>query len=225
MKINFAELDGLIWDMDGVLVDVTRSYREVIRRTSSKFLKRNVCEEEVNTIKNIVGFNNDWDTTYALVKNIKDPNLVDKNSIEYLKIKSVFQKFYLGTEKSPGAINEEKLLISKQELEKLLAKFKIMGIVTGRPRLEAEFILEKYDLKNLFDELICMEDVKNDKPNPEGILKAINNLGLRNTIYIGDSPSDIEASKKARIPCIYISENKGGDLNLKNSSKLLEILL
>jgi len=34
--------DGLIFDMDGILVDVSKSYRETIRQTAGYFLKRNV---------------------------------------------------------------------------------------------------------------------------------------------------------------------------------------
>ena len=39
MKVTY---DGLIFDMDGVLVDVSKSYREAIRQTTSYFLKRSI---------------------------------------------------------------------------------------------------------------------------------------------------------------------------------------
>jgi len=35
-----TKYDGLIFDMDGVLVDVSQSYREAIRQTAGYFLKR-----------------------------------------------------------------------------------------------------------------------------------------------------------------------------------------
>ena len=62
-----AKYDGLIFDMDGVIVDVSRSYREAIRQTAGYFLKRNVLMSEVGEIKNKPGMNNDWDAPYSLI--------------------------------------------------------------------------------------------------------------------------------------------------------------
>ena len=120
-----TKYDGLIFDMDGILVDVSRSYREAIRRTAGYFLKRNVLMTEVDQIKNKVGMNNDWDATYALI---------NKPALSYELVKSYFQKLYLGDDKNIGLINNEKLLISKQELQLLKNKYKKLGIATGRPK-------------------------------------------------------------------------------------------
>lgn len=68
-----------IFDMDGVLVDVRPSYREVIRRTVSGYLEvflgkapgsleRLVAPEDVAALKLAPGFNNDWVLTTALVR-------------------------------------------------------------------------------------------------------------------------------------------------------------
>ncbi|MEE8209463.1 MAG: hypothetical protein V3R38_01795, partial [bacterium] len=64
-------IDALIFDMDGVLMDVSGSYREVIRRVPQVFLEQ-VCRlapmegelvspEEVDAFKRAGGFNNDWE--------------------------------------------------------------------------------------------------------------------------------------------------------------------
>ena len=63
--------DALLFDMDGVLVDVTQSYRKAIQQTAQYFLKRKVDMFEVNEIKKKVGMNNDWDATYALINKNK----------------------------------------------------------------------------------------------------------------------------------------------------------
>ena len=67
----------LIFDMDGVLIDVSRSYRETIQRTVQIYLetclgfeKRNrgpVTKEDISLFKSAGGFNNDWDLTSALL--------------------------------------------------------------------------------------------------------------------------------------------------------------
>jgi HAD superfamily phosphatase len=71
------QLDALIFDMDGVLVDVTRSYRRTIQETVAVYLetvlgfRRDVREivtaEEIAFFKSAGGFNNDWDLTTGML--------------------------------------------------------------------------------------------------------------------------------------------------------------
>ena len=70
-------MDVLIFDMDGVLIDVSRSYRKTIQRTIQIYLenclrfKKNsggwVTDEEISLFKSAGGFNNDWDLTSGLL--------------------------------------------------------------------------------------------------------------------------------------------------------------
>jgi HAD superfamily phosphatase len=69
-------IDALIFDMDGVLMDVSGSYREAIRRVPEVLFER-VCRlapmdgelvspEDVDAFKRAGGFNNDWECTGAV---------------------------------------------------------------------------------------------------------------------------------------------------------------
>ena len=70
-------MDILIFDMDGVLIDVSRSYRKTIQRTIQIYIEnclgfeRNngdwVTDEEISLFKSAGGFNNDWDLTSGLL--------------------------------------------------------------------------------------------------------------------------------------------------------------
>ena len=70
-------LDILIFDMDGVLIDVSKSYRKTIQRTTQFYLetclglerKRKdwITNEEISLFKSAGGFNNDWDLTSGLL--------------------------------------------------------------------------------------------------------------------------------------------------------------
>lgn len=195
MKILY---DGLIFDIDGILVDVSNSYREVIRRTASSFLNCKVKMSEVTEIKNKVGMNNDWDATYSLINNPKIP---------FETVKSYFQSLYLGTPKRKGFINKEKLLISKKILKRLKKKYGKLGIATGRPRKETNYVIKKNKLEDIFDYIAAMEDVRNGKPAPDVILKVIKKLKLKNSVYIGDSPSDVLAAKRAGISCLQVIDS------------------
>lgn len=208
--------DGLIFDMDGVLVDVSQSYREVIRQTASYFLKRNVLMSEVNEIKNKVGMNNDWDATYALI---------NKSAIPYETVKLYFQTLYLGNEKNIGLINNEKLLISKQKLQLLKNKYKKLGIATGRPKKEAEYVIKKNNLEEIFDCIIALEDVVNSKPSPDSLLAVIKKLDLKQTVYIGDSSSDVIAAERAKIPSIFVGNQNIGTIRFRTILKVIKYLL
>ncbi|MBC7224343.1 MAG: HAD hydrolase-like protein [Anaerolineae bacterium] len=67
----------LVFDMDGVLVDVRSSYREAARRTAQGYLEwllgwppgswHSITLEDVAALKLASGFNNDWALTTALI--------------------------------------------------------------------------------------------------------------------------------------------------------------
>ncbi len=211
-----TKYDGLIFDMDGVLVDVPRSYRETIRQTAGYFLGRNVLMTEVDEIKNKIGMNNDWDATYALI---------NKPAIPYEVVKSYFQTLYLGDDKNIGLIYNEKLLISKQKLQLLKNKYKKLGIATGRPKKEAEYVIKNNRLEEIFDCIIAFEDVDKSKPSPESLLAVIKKLNLKQTVYIGDSPSDVSAAETAKIPSIFIGKQNIGTIRFRSVLQVINFLL
>jgi phosphoglycolate phosphatase/pyrophosphatase PpaX len=73
------------------------------------------------------------------------------------------------------------------------------GIVTGKSRSSWDITLAQVELGE-FDVVVVDDDVANPKPDPEGILAALDSLGIppREAIYVGDSPSDMEAAQAAR---------------------------
>ncbi len=57
----------LVFDMDGVLVDVTESYRETIQRTVEHFTGHRISREEIQDWKNRGGWNDDWALSHRLI--------------------------------------------------------------------------------------------------------------------------------------------------------------
>ena len=67
----------VIFDMDGVLIDVSKSYRETIKKTVAIYLKKAlgikgdgkslVSDDDIIAFKEIGGLNNDWDVTTGLL--------------------------------------------------------------------------------------------------------------------------------------------------------------
>ncbi len=71
------------------------------------------------------------------------------------------------------------------------------GIVTSRLRKSLELILKEFELEQYFEVLVCQDDHLKPKPAPDGILYATERLGCSDSIYVGDSISDLLAGRNA----------------------------
>jgi len=210
--------EAILFDMDGVLVDVRFSYRKAIQETVRFFTEEKALPREIQELKQQGGYNNDWDLTAAILhkkgKHIPKTEIVKK-----------FQELYLGIEGKSGFIQNEKWLLPKIFLEQLHKKYEL-GIVTGRPKEETLFVLRKFQVENLFDVIVTMEDYPPEKakPDPYPIKLALEKIGKKVAIYIGDSIDDIAAAKHAgvrAIGCIPpgIPENPLKDLLLRSGAE------
>ncbi|HET7626943.1 MAG TPA: pyrophosphatase PpaX [Bacillales bacterium] len=77
-------------------------------------------------------------------------------------------------------------------------RFKL-GIVTTKARKTVEMGLKLTGLASFFETVVTIDDVKEAKPSPEPILKALRILEARaeTALMVGDSPHDISAGKNA----------------------------
>lgn len=86
-------------------------------------------------------------------------------------------------------------------LEELEAHQIPWGIVTNKPRGLSELLLAALNLTERCAVLVCPEDVRNTKPDPEPMYLAAKKLNLeaRDIIYVGDHPRDIDAGRNAEM--------------------------
>lgn len=86
-------------------------------------------------------------------------------------------------------------------LEALRAAEIRTGIVTTKFRYRILQILGRYGMTDSVDCIVGAEDVKEEKPDPEGLLLAIERLGVRKdeTLYVGDSAVDAAAAERAGV--------------------------
>ncbi len=88
------------------------------------------------------------------------------------------------------------------------------ALVTGVEKAMMGYTLNPFDLSKFFDTRISADDVTNSKPDPEGIKLALSRIraNARQSIYIGDSPSDMIAGKRAGVwtgAALWSPENRG----------------
>ena len=189
--------EALLFDMDGVLVDVSASYRRAIIRTASRFLGTSVSPAEVDRLKLQPGMNNDWDATAALLRSrnvsIPRPELI-----------AVFQEFYRGNGVRPGFIASERWMLPKPLLRDLASRYRL-GIVTGRPLEEARLALRRSGTEEYFQVIIALEDTgRRQKPDPYGLRLALRRLGVGRAVYFGDSPDDMAAARDAGVTAVAV---------------------
>lgn len=202
---------GILFDMDGVLVDVSGSYRLAVKQTVEFFIHQKITLSQIQEYKNKGGFNNDWDLTQAILENYGVPKKKDK-------LVEIFQKKYLG-DNFDGLIRNEKWMMKETILKRISENFKL-GIVTGRPHKEAFYAIERFKMKPYFPVLIAMEDVPvhRAKPDPFGILMALRKLKIEDAFYVGDAVDDMKAASRANtIPIGVINDSE----NIEKQNELL----
>jgi HAD superfamily phosphatase len=186
----------LIFDMDGVLVDVSDSYRETIARTAGHFTGREISREEIQDLKNQGGFSDDWKLTHHIIAQAG----IEMNSEA---VKAHFQQLFLGNG-SDGLILRERWIARPGLLERLGRRFRL-AVFTSRPREEAELTLRRFAPDVVFDPIVAMYDVPRLKPAPDGLLRIVQAHPEGNPYYVGDTIDDARAARAAGVPFIGIA--------------------
>lgn len=86
-------------------------------------------------------------------------------------------------------------------LEELRRQQCRIGIVTTKYHYRIDQILDKFQMAGLVDVIVGAEDVKAEKPSPEGLLYAIGQLGAdrKEVLYTGDSVVDAKTAAGAGV--------------------------
>lgn len=180
---------ALLLDMDGVLADVSGSYRAAIVATAASF-GVTLSAADIAAAKQAGNANNDWVLTQRL--------LATRGVTASLEsVTQRFQSLYLGTPDAPGLRERESLIPAVNVIRELAARLPI-AIVTGRPCAEAAWFLERSGLADVCRVRVCMEDAP-AKPSPEPVLRALRELDVPSAWMIGDTPDDCVSARRAGV--------------------------
>ncbi len=226
---------ALLFDLDGTLIDTRDSYDAAIQKTVGVFAGAEPSFSEINKIREEGNFNNDWELSFEIISR-NTAGAYEGENMAMQKVVSAFQGFLLGNGGEKGLSENEKMLVSKNILAELYKTF-TLGIVTGRPREEALASLKKFSALEYFDVVVAMEDCPEgkQKPDPYGIQLALQNLGLKDGFYAGNSVDDITAASRAGVKSIGVSFCGGASTGLllkngavsviSNPEQLLEVFI
>jgi pyrophosphatase PpaX len=82
-----------------------------------------------------------------------------------------------------------------------------LGIVTAKRRATVELAFDVLPLRHLFETVVGGDETKGHKPDPEPLLLAAERLNVspKECAYVGDSPFDIHAAKRAEMFAVAVT--------------------
>ncbi|MED1852130.1 HAD-IA family hydrolase [Brevibacillus borstelensis] len=177
----------ILFDFDGTVADTLPMIFNSFRSTFQHFLQRHYTDQEI-------------------VAMFGPPEMgILENMIASEQLADAVTHFY------DFYAAEHQLVSNPPEMIRLLDRLEqagiSMGIVTGKGRRSADISLKEWGLAPYFDVVIAGDEVTNPKPDPEGILLAMEQLGAtpEQTIYVGDSNADIIAGKAAGLVTVGVT--------------------
>ena len=185
----------LIFDVDGVLVDVRGTYWRSALDTVRHITGKRVTYSELHRWKSKPGFNDDWSMVSAWVSSLGHPT-------SYEEARAAFERFYWGSDVKPGNVRNEKLMVTPRQIEKWAQSFEL-NLFTGRTRQEFSFTFERWPATKYFRTIVTMDDAKK-KPHPEGLHIILGQRDPSTALYLGDNIDDALAARDAGVPFMAI---------------------
>jgi beta-phosphoglucomutase len=188
-------LKGILFDMDGVLIDAMPFHAEAFQIAFMEIVKLEIDKRVVFLLEGMPG--------PELIKeifkrnNLKSPDEKLVESISNRK-KELFKERQKAT-----AFEGVKELIESLNCENCLK-----AVVSGASRKEVESLLEQNNLGK-FDLIISGEDLEKGKPSPEPFSTALSKLGLKSSeaVVVENSPLGVNSASRARIQYIVTLNN------------------
>ena len=213
------KLKGVLLDMDGVIFDTEKAYLD----TWTKVFKSYGYDLKRETYISIMGTGRD-----NAIRTFKS-TFGDDLPIE---------EMYKDKDRILKEIKESGRVPMKKGAEEILTYLKENNIrtalATSARMWRAEIQLKMAGIKELFDDVVCGDEIKNLKPDPEIFLKAAEKIGVNPSecIVIEDSPAGINAAYNAGMFPIHVEDLKEADeailkcckANFKNLDEIREYI-
>jgi len=206
MKNNTINIKGLIFDLDGVIVD-TAKYHYLAWKRLAQEMGFHFSEEDNEQLKGV-------SRTRSLEILLSIGN-IKKSEKEMEELAARKNKWYV----------EYIVKLEPKEIlpgvEKFLNELKELRIKTalGSASKNAPLIIKRLNLENYFDVILDGSLVKKPKPNAEVFLKCARGLELKpeECIVFEDAQAGIDAAKNGNMYCVGV----GSPENLKGADYIV----
>ncbi len=192
MSIATRPIRGIVFDMDGVLIDAKEWHYEALNRALGLFgytisrMDHLTTFDGLPTKKKLEMLSLDRGLPRGLHTFLNDLKQIYTTELIHLRCKPTFAHEYA--------------------LSKLKGAGYRLAVASNSIRATVELMMEKSNLREYFDVLISNQDVKNAKPDPEMYLTATAKLGLSpaDCLVIEDNPNGIKAAEAAGCPVMVV---------------------
>ena len=185
-------LKGLLFDMDGVLVNNLEVHREAF----AEFFRRYGVERSFDELSRVFGKGND-----DIMGELMPREVVERVGIRELgnEKEAIYREIYAPTiVPQPGLLD----FLAESEREGLRAAVGSSGY-----RANVDFVLDKCDIRRYFMAAVAGDEVTRCKPDPEIYLTAAAKLGLepKECVVFEDAEAGIEAGKRAGMKVVALA--------------------
>lgn len=188
---------GFIFDLDGVIVD-TAKYHYLAWKELANSLGIDFTEKENEQLKGV-------SRVRSLEKILSWGNKTLPQD-EFTRLMATKNDEYLSY---INKMNESELLPEVKDRLTFI-KNKKQGIALGSASKNARYIIEKVDVKDMFDAVVDGTDVSKAKPDPEVFLIAAKLLNIEpeNCVVFEDSVAGVQAANTAKMISIGIGSEE-----------------
>jgi beta-phosphoglucomutase len=196
-------MKGIIFDMDGVLIDAMPFHAEAMRIAINEETGYNIDKKVVYLLEGM--------PASELVKEIFKRENINKDADDLLaeKISKRKKDLFKQIQKSQPIEGAKDLIEDLRHCNCLKA------LVSGASKKEIEAILdENIGLKN-FDVIIAGDDLEEGKPDPSPFQTALQRMNLKpfEAIVVENAPLGVEAAIRAGIPYVVTLNNTPLDIS------------
>jgi len=176
-------LHSVLFDWDGTLLD---SYHADSQAYLSLFREMGISWGLTDLEKH---YSPNW---YAVYRAAKIPEA------RWDEADQIWRSYY--------AKHPSKLMRATRTVLGQLSKRHTLGIVTSGDRERVTRQLRQFKLTTLFKARVCGGDLHQKKPHPAPLLKALEKMKVQpeHSVYVGDTPEDIEMSRAAGVCAIGV---------------------
>ncbi|MDQ3872195.1 MAG: HAD family phosphatase [Thermoproteota archaeon] len=182
---------GIIFDLDGVLVNSMPSHFQAWKGAFAKITGIEITERDIYLLEGMRGldlvakiFEQKNFHDYSLVQNVHD----EKSRIfKEIRISDPFE----GVKEMVESIRCSK------------------AVVSGSTKHDVETMLDNAFGKDGFDVIIAADDIKKGKPDPDAFLEALRRMNLRPAegLVVENAPLGVMAANNASIECFVVLNN------------------
>lgn len=181
---------GVIFDMDGVLVENSKFHDEAWQMICERYGKPKTSEE----VKSIFGGTNE-----VFIKKLLD--IYDKERIDAIAIEkeALYREIFAEHISAPEGLMELLFDLKKNNVR--------MAVGTSAPAVNLDFVLDSLNIRSFFDVLVNESMVSKGKPDPEVYQIASEKLGFTpaQCVVIEDSVFGLQAGLAAGTKVIGIT--------------------